>query len=81
MTKQNKLIVGAVVVLGAYYLYDRNKKMKAVADLKAGAEVKAEEVPVQKNDAKSLLENRVSADLRADNIKLLGDRNNFIKKM
>ena len=81
MTKQNKLIVGAVVVLGAYYLYDRNKKMKAVADLKAGAEIKAEEVPVQKNDAKSLLENRVSADLRADNIKLLGDRNNFIKKM
>ena len=81
MTNQNKLIVGAVVVLGAYYLYDRNKKMTAVADLKAGAEVKAEEVPVQKNDAKSLLENRVSADLRADNIKLLGDRNNFIKKM
>jgi hypothetical protein len=37
MTKQNKLIVGAVVVLGVYYLYDRNKKMKAVADLKAGA--------------------------------------------
>lgn len=38
MTKQNKLIVGAVVVLGAYYLYDRNKKMKAVSDLKAGAD-------------------------------------------
>ncbi len=84
MTKQNKLIVGAVVVLGAYYLYDRNKKMTAVADLKAGAEVKAEEVPIQKNDAKSLLENRVSADLRdlrADNLSLRGDRNNFIKKM
>jgi len=81
MTNQNKLIVGAVVVLGAYYLYDRNKKMKAVADLKAGAEVKAEEVPVQKNDAKSLLENRLKADLRADNLSLRGDRNNFIKKM
>lgn len=39
MTKQNKLIVGAVVVLGAYYLYDRNKKMKVVSDLKAGANV------------------------------------------
>ena len=39
MTKQNKLIVGAVVVLGAYYLYDRNKKMKAVSDLKAGADI------------------------------------------
>ena len=38
MTKQNKLIVGAVVVLVVYYLYDRNKKMKTVADLKAGAE-------------------------------------------
>ena len=43
MTKQNKLIVGAVVVLGAYYLYDRNKKMKAVSDLKAGAETPATE--------------------------------------
>jgi hypothetical protein len=41
MTNQNKLIVGAVVVLGAYYLYDRSKKMKAVSDLKAGAEVPA----------------------------------------
>lgn len=39
MTQRNKLIVGAVVVLGVYYLYDRSKKMKAVADLKAGAEV------------------------------------------
>jgi hypothetical protein len=39
MTKRNKLIVGAVVVLGAYYLYDRNKKMKALAESKAGAEV------------------------------------------
>ena len=44
MTKQNKLIVGAVVVLGAYYLYDRSKKMKAVSDLKAGAEVTEVEV-------------------------------------
>mgnify|MGYP001157466934 CR=1 FL=1 len=79
MTNQNKLIVGAVVVLGAYYLYDRNKKMKASAELKAGADVKAEEVPVQKNDAKSLLENRVSADLRADNVSLRGGRNNFIR--
>ncbi len=41
MTQRNKLIVGAVVVLGAYYLYDRNKKMKAVSDLKAGAETPA----------------------------------------
>lgn len=41
MTQRNKLIVGALVVLGAYYLYDRNKKMKAVSDLKAGAETPA----------------------------------------
>jgi hypothetical protein len=41
MTNQNKLIVGAVVVLGAYYLYDRNKKMKVVADLKMGASEQA----------------------------------------
>jgi hypothetical protein len=41
MTKRNKLIVGAVVVLGLLYLYDRNKKMKAVAELKAGAETTA----------------------------------------
>jgi hypothetical protein len=43
MTQRTKLIVGAVVVLGAYYLYDRSKKMKAVADLKAGAESPATE--------------------------------------
>jgi hypothetical protein len=38
MTKRNKLIVGAVVVLGVLFLLDRNKKMKAVAELKAQAE-------------------------------------------
>ena len=44
MTQRNKLIVGAVVVLGAYYLYDRNKKMQEVARLKAQviAEAQAE---------------------------------------
>ena len=41
MTNTNKLIVGAVVVLGALYLYDRNRKMKAVAELKAQAEAEA----------------------------------------
>lgn len=39
MTQKNKLIVGAVVVLGALYLYDRSRKMKAKQDLVAGAEV------------------------------------------
>ena len=43
MTQKNKLIVGAVVVvLGALYLYDRSKKMKALEELKAKAQ--AEEV-------------------------------------
>jgi hypothetical protein len=48
MTKRNKLILGAVVVLGIYYLYDRNKKMKAVSDAKNGANVQPDitEVPV-----------------------------------
>ena len=40
MTKKNKLIVVAVVVLGALYLYDRNRKKQVVAKLKAGAEFK-----------------------------------------
>ena len=42
MTQRNKLIVGAVVVLGAYYLYDRNKKMQEVARLKAQSIAQAE---------------------------------------
>jgi hypothetical protein len=46
MTKKNKLIVGAVVVvLVAYYLYDKNKKMQEVEKMKAGAEVKPEAKP------------------------------------
>jgi len=43
MTNKNKLIVGGVlVVLVGYYLYDRNKKMKEVARLKALADADAE---------------------------------------
>jgi hypothetical protein len=38
MTKQNKLIIGAVVVLGAYYLYSKNKTKNEVSDLKDGAD-------------------------------------------
>jgi len=41
MTNQNKLIVGAVVVLGAYYLYTKNKAKMEVADLKMGASEQA----------------------------------------
>jgi hypothetical protein len=43
MTKQTKLIVGALVVLGAYYLYTKNKTKMEVADLKEGAETPAPE--------------------------------------
>jgi hypothetical protein len=78
MTKQNKLIVGAVVVLGAYYLYDRNKKMKAVSDLKAGAETKVEvaEVPVVTGGVKApstikpMSSALIKTNLRADSIQL-----------
>jgi hypothetical protein len=55
MTNRNKLIVGAVVVLGAFYLYDRNRKMKAVAQAKADAE---ELSRVQKADDKKLATTR-----------------------
>ena len=50
MTNKNKLIVGAVVVLGAFYLYDRSKKMKALAELKAKAvaEAKAQAIREEK---------------------------------
>ena len=37
MKSKNKLIVYGAVGLLAYYLYDRNRKMKLVSDLKAGA--------------------------------------------
>jgi hypothetical protein len=41
MTNQNKLIVGAVVVLGAYYLYNKYKVKSEVQDLKDGADYPA----------------------------------------
>jgi hypothetical protein len=57
MTNRNKLIVGAVVVLGAFYLYDRSKKMKALAELKAKAD--AEEFSrVQRKEDKALATTR-----------------------
>jgi len=54
MTKKNKLIVGAVVVvLVAYYLYDRNRKMQEVAKMKAGVEAKPNAVATNTSRAKS----------------------------
>lgn len=48
--KKNKLIVYGAVALLAYYLYDRNRKMNLVADLKAGANTPfVEEVVVDKS--------------------------------
>jgi hypothetical protein len=57
MTNTNKLIIGAVVVLAAFYLYDRNKKMKAAAELKAQKD--AEELSIaQKVEDKKLATKR-----------------------
>ena len=56
MTNTNKLIIGAVVVLGVLFLLDRNKKMKEVARLKALAEEEAEAKSIQTKSIKSVLE-------------------------
>jgi hypothetical protein len=49
MIKKNKLIVYGIIALLAYYLYDRNRKMKLVSDLKDGANTDfVEEVVVDK---------------------------------
>jgi hypothetical protein len=48
MTNRNKLIVGGVVVLGVLFLLGRNKKMKALAELKAQAKAKEEFIREQK---------------------------------
>jgi hypothetical protein len=76
MTQRNKLIVGAVVVLGAYYLYDRNKKMKVVADLKMGASE-----PALGGGDRTTLEPMTSVplatELRADSIQVAQGGNKF----
>jgi hypothetical protein len=78
MTQKTKLIVGAVVVLGAYYLYDRNKKMKAVSDLKAGAETPS---PALGGGDRTTLEPMTSVplatELRADSIQVAQGGNKF----
>lgn len=56
MTKRNKLIVGAVLVLGVLFLLDRNRKMKEVARLKALANEEAEAKSIQTKSIKSVLE-------------------------
>jgi len=75
MTQRTKLIVGAVVVLGAYYLYDRNKKMKAVSDLKAGAEAPATTpAPATIQPMTSV---PLATELRADSIQVAQGGNKF----
>jgi hypothetical protein len=76
MTQRNKLIVGAVVVLVGYYLYDRSRKMRVVAELKAQEEAIAKaEAQVLANSpstkaTKSLLDTGGSKPInfRADSI-------------
>ena len=58
MTKQNKLIVGAVVVLGVYYLYAKNKAKNEVSDLKSGADL-----PLAGGDRSTLERPLVSGNL------------------
>ena len=71
MTNQNKLIVGAVVLLGAYYLYSKNKTKSEISDLKEGASE-----PLGGGD-RTILEPMTSVplapNLRADSIRLADD--------
>lgn len=53
MTNQNKLIIGGVALLLVFYLYDRSKKMKAKAELKAEAEKMAMQKTIAKNQFKA----------------------------
>jgi hypothetical protein len=46
MTKRTKLIVGAVVVLGAYYLYSKNKTKREIEDLKSALDYPAPPPPL-----------------------------------
>jgi len=84
MTQTNKLIVGAVVVLGVYYLYDRSRKMKAVSDLKAGAETPSpatiQPMTSDSEKGKSLFQKMDSLPLnllRADSIQVAQGGNKF----
>jgi hypothetical protein len=75
MTQRTKLIVGAVVVLGAYYLYDRNKKMKVVSDLKAGAEAPA--TTPAPTTIQPMTSVPLATELRADSIQVAQGGNKF----
>jgi len=65
MTKTNKLIVAGVVVLGAYYLYSKNKTKSEISDLKEGADTpvttEVAEVP------------KIATEVKATSIRLADD--------
>jgi len=84
MTQKTKLIVGAVVVLGAYYLYTKNKTKMEVADLKDGAETPApatiQPITSDSEEGKSLFKKMDSLPLnllRADSIQVVQGGNKF----
>ena len=71
MTKQNKLIVGGVVLVALLFLYDRNKKMKEMAIMKAQADILAE----NQREAKAIKKaefNRPKGDVTATGGSVLG---------
>ena len=85
MTKRNKLIVGAVVVIGGLYALNQYRKKKVVADLKDGANTTVEvaEVPVVTGGVKApssikpMSSALIKTNLRADSIQLEEGGNKF----
>jgi len=84
MTNQKKLIVGAVVVLGAYYLYTKNKAKKEVADLKMGASEQAlgggnrtTLETIRPITSVPLVATEIRPELRADSIEVQQGGNKF----
>ena len=76
MTQKNKLIVGAVVVLGAYYLYTKNKAKSEVADLKDGADAPATTLAPSTIRPMTSIP-LVATELRADSIQVAEGGNKF----
>jgi hypothetical protein len=58
MTQKNKLIIGAVVLLGAYYLYNKNKVKNELEDLKEGADYPAPPPPLAVTNMENKLKSR-----------------------
>ena len=69
MIQKNKLLVYGVVALLAYYLYDRNRKMRLVADLKDGANTDFVEEVVDTKPSES--------DCRQEWVQKIGSKTKF----